>query len=90
MNGYPTTNKAYLAFYYPDESALHQGMNITCKLIVIKTNPNRVVKYIQKAFDVLNGQMPGSGKDCAFCRWIDDVSNVRNFSQKLDEWIDDK
>lgn len=44
--GYDTINKAYLAFYYPDECELHQGMPFNCMVIEVKTNLSRVDKLI--------------------------------------------
>ena len=44
--GYDTTNKAYLAFYYPDECELHQGMPFDCTILEVKTNHSRVEKLI--------------------------------------------
>jgi hypothetical protein len=38
--GYKTTNKAYLAFYYPDDCELHNGMCIHSTVIEVKTNPS--------------------------------------------------
>ena len=68
-NEYKTTNKAYLAYYYPDESELHNGMNMGCIILEVKTNPERVKPLIEKAYDILNGEMPESGENCEYCRW---------------------
>lgn len=67
--GYDTTNKAYLAFYYPDECELHEGMPFNCMIIEVKTNLSRVDKLIEKAYNVLNGEMPKSGENCEYCKW---------------------
>jgi len=56
--GYDTINKAYLAYYFPDECDLHEGMPFFCKIIEVKTNPNKVNKLVEKAHKVLNGEMP--------------------------------
>ena len=56
--GYKTTNKAYLAFYYPDECDLHNGMPFHCKIIEVKTDYNRVEKLVEQAHKILNGQIP--------------------------------
>ena len=42
MNKYKTTNRAYLAFYYPDDCDLHNGMCIHCTVIEVKTDPTHV------------------------------------------------
>ena len=67
--GYDTTNKAYLAFYYPDECELHNGMPFNCTIIEVKTNFSRVEKLVDKAYNVLNGDMPKSSEDCEYCNW---------------------
>jgi hypothetical protein len=47
--GYKTTNNAYLAYYYPDDCDLHNGMCMNCAIIEVKTNPNRAKKLVEKA-----------------------------------------
>ena len=67
--GYDTINKAYLAFYYPDECDLHFGMPFNCKVIELKTNPSFVKDLVKKAFDILNGDLPEVGENCEYCKW---------------------
>ena len=74
--GYKTTNKAYLAFYYPDECDLHDGMPFHCKILEVKTNFKKVEKLVEKAYNILNGPIPKSSKDCEFCKWRDESSKV--------------
>lgn len=77
MNDFNKTNKAYLAFYYPDdEYELHDGMNINCKVIEVETNPARAKKLAEKAYKILNGPMPESGKNCEYCKWRDETSGI--------------
>jgi len=68
-NGYKTTNKAFLAYYYPDDCDLHNGMDIHCKVMQITTNPSRVNDLLEKAQKVLEGKIPKAGKDCDYCKW---------------------
>jgi len=70
-NGYKTTNKAYLAYYYPCDCDLHEGMELHCTVMDVSTNTNRAKKLIEQAINVLNGDMPEPGKDCEFCKWWD-------------------
>jgi len=74
--GYDTTNKAYLAFYYPDECELHEGMPFSCTIIEVKTNLSRVDKLVDKAYSVLNEEMPNSGENCGHCKWVTDVTQL--------------
>ena len=74
--GYDTTNKAYLAFYYPDECELHEGMPFNCTIIEVKTNLSRVDNLIDRAYTVLNGELPDSGENCGYCKWNDQISTL--------------
>ena len=71
--GYDTTNKAYLAYYYPDECELHEGMPFNCTIIEVKTNLSRVNKLIEKAHDALNGEQPDSNENCEYCKWNQEI-----------------
>ena len=69
---YDTVNKAYLAFYYPDdECELHNGMPFNCTVIEVKTNPAKVKKLTEKAFTILNSEIPDSNENCEYCKWRD-------------------
>lgn len=74
--GYKTTNKAYLAFYYPDDCELHNGMCIYCTIIEVKTNPSHAKELMNKAYNVLNGSMPKHSDNCKYCKWTNDISMV--------------
>ena len=67
--GYDTTNKAYLAFYYPDECELHKGMPFNCTVIEVKTNHSRINKLIDKAHSILSGELPDSNENCEYCMY---------------------
>ena len=71
--GYGTTNKAYLAFYYPDECDLHEGMPFNCTIIEVKTNFSRVDKLVDKAYNILNGEIPESHENCEYCKWNQEI-----------------
>jgi CRISPR/Cas system-associated exonuclease Cas4 (RecB family) len=75
--GYKTTNKAYLAFYYPDECDLHDGMPFHCKILEVKTDFNSVKKVVERANTILNGQMPDPDKNCEYCKWIENASILK-------------
>lgn len=69
VNNYKTTNKAYLAYYYPDDCDIHDGLDICCTVTEIKTNPDNAKKIIDDAIKVLNGKMPNPSSECGFCKW---------------------
>jgi CRISPR/Cas system-associated exonuclease Cas4 (RecB family) len=71
-NGYKTVNKGYLAYYYPDDCDVHNGLDMNCEVVEVKTNPDRVVKLINKAKKIINNDIPDCGKDCEYCRWVGD------------------
>ena len=72
--GYETTDKAYLAFYYPDECELHKGMPFNCTIIEVQTDFSRVDNLLNKAYNILNGEMPNSNKDCEYCKWNQELN----------------
>jgi len=74
--GYNTISKAYLAFYYPDECELHEGMPFNCTVIEVKTNLSRVDKLVDKAYNILNGEMPESNENCDYCKWNQEIIKI--------------
>ena len=72
-NSYKTTNKALLAYYYPEDSDLHNGMRIGCTVIEVVTNPAHVKDLLIRACDVLDSPMPDPGENCGYCRWVDQM-----------------
>jgi len=69
MNDFKTTNKGYLAYYYPDDCNLHNGMPFYCKIIEVNINHNIVKKLVKKAYNILNDEIPESNKNCEYCKW---------------------
>jgi hypothetical protein len=74
--GYKTTDKAYLAFYCPDDCELHNGMCIHCTVIEVKTNPTHVKNLVNKAYNVLNGPMPKHSDNCEYCKWKEETLKI--------------
>jgi len=67
---------------------LHNGMNMNCTIIEVKTNPDRVNSLIEKAYDILNGEIPESGEKCEHCKWINQVTNDKyGINKYLDDWL---
>ena len=69
-NGYKTKNIAFLAYYFPCECDIHQGLDIQCKILKIKTNAERISKLLEKAVKILSNEMPEPSNDCEYCEWI--------------------
>ncbi len=75
MNGYKTANKGYLAFYYPEDCELHDGMDMHVKILEIKTDPDRVKTLLSKADNILQlEEPPQPSKECEYCLWAKGVS----------------
>jgi hypothetical protein len=72
-NGYKTVNKAFLAFYCPDECDLHQGLIIKCTLLEVETNPGRIKGLVEKAYTILTGEIPENAANCEYCKWKDET-----------------
>ena len=74
--GYDTTNKAYLAFYYPDECELHERMPFNCTIIEMKTKLSRVDKLLDKAHNILLEDIPDSNENCPYCNWNQEIFSI--------------
>jgi hypothetical protein len=87
-NGFQTTNKAYLAFYYPGECDLHDGMPFKCKILEVKTRPSSLEITIKKACSIINEPIPKHGEECEYCKWTENTShNKWQINKNLDCWI---
>jgi len=75
-NGYKTTNKAFLAYYYPDDCDIHKGMCMHCSVVEVQTDPGRVTEIIKKAHKVLNGEIPEHGENCEYCKWFEKNTKI--------------
>jgi hypothetical protein len=40
------------------------------------SNPHPVIKLVNKAYNVLNGQIPKPGNNCEYCKWKEETSKV--------------
>jgi len=76
-NNYKTTNKAYLAFYYPEDCELHNGMDMKCTIIEIKTSIKKAEELLDNATDILElEEPPKPSKECEYCWWAKGVVGV--------------
>jgi len=71
--GYQTTNVAYLIYYYPEKSVLHDGMIIKTAVVKVTTSISRVKHLLQKAKEIMEGEMPASGEGCGYCKWLKEL-----------------
>jgi hypothetical protein len=85
---YQTKNKAYLAYYYPYECDLHEGMPFNCKILEVKTNPSRVTKLLDKSINLMRGEIPKPSDDCDYCKWIKHSGEKHiQINKNLDDWL---
>lgn len=69
-NGKPTTGKGILIFYYPDLTEnIERGFDFVIKVVELNTNPKQAEQRFLGGVSVLDGDLPDSGKTCAFCGW---------------------
>ena len=74
---YKTTDKAYLAFYYPDECDLHEGMPFHCTILEVETSPSHAKELVNMAYNVLNGSIPEPSENCGYCKWITETHDIK-------------
>ena len=65
----------YLIYVYPDLGKyLHRGFPMVVHLVKLKGDPDRTVKRIARAIEILEGRIPKASSDCDFCAWYDKIS----------------
>lgn len=69
--GYSIYDRAFLVYYYPVDSALHDGLSLYSKVEEVMVNPLNAVNLIGYAFRILRGDLPSLSEACEFCRWMD-------------------
>jgi len=69
-NGQPAARTAYLVYYYPLESKLHQGFQFGVTVHELTTEPEAAYEVFAGGAKCLAGPLPESAPTCEFCRWI--------------------
>lgn len=69
QNGYPTTGRGYLLFYWPQE--VQDGALIRFRIdpVEMKTDVAHAERLLQDAATLLRGPRPAQHSDCAFCAY---------------------
>jgi len=70
---YQTTDKAYLIYYYPEKSVLHNGMIIKTSIVEVTTSISRVKHLLQKAKSIIEEKIPEASTSCAYCKWLKEL-----------------
>ncbi len=71
-NSYETEDYAYLLFYHPDKVNEDGTMLFNSDLIKMPISVQNAENIFKRAIATLNGEMPGSSKDCGFCGWAEE------------------
>ena len=48
-------------------------MPFNCTIIEAKANLSRVNELIDKAYNILNGELPESNENCEYCKWNQEI-----------------
>jgi len=68
-NGYETEDFAYLLFYLP-EKVLESGEFIfKNELVKMKIDIKHAEFLLDRAINIIKGEMPEASKDCKYCKW---------------------
>ena len=68
-NGHPTSRTAYVIYYFPVDGKLHDGFPFDVAVHRIATHPEAAYQVFADACHCLQGPLPASAVECAFCRW---------------------
>ena len=75
-NRKPSSGIGHLIYFYPgDGDRLHEGFPMQVTVKTLTTNPERVPVALEQAMKLLDGQFPGSAKDCPFCAYVETVKS---------------
>jgi len=73
-NDIKVSNFAYLVYYFPEESKIHNGISFGFKVEKVETDPDGIKKYIEEAIKCLESdKLPPSGEECEYCKWVNQV-----------------
>ena len=68
-NGHSTSRTAYVIYYFPIDGELHDGFPFDVAVHRIVTHPEAAYQVFADACHCLQGSLPASAVECAFCRW---------------------
>lgn len=65
---------AYLVYYYPETSKIHNGIIFGVEVIPVKTDIEKAREFIREAIECLQSdELPESSENCEYCKWIESV-----------------
>ncbi len=69
-----TAGFGYLIFFYPElKDSSDNGFPMNITVVKVEGHPEHVSQRIQKAIDILRGNIPESSDTCSYCKWYKDV-----------------
>lgn len=72
-NGYKTTDFAYLVYYSPETSKIHNGITFNFDVKKIDIDISHAEKVVYDAINCLKNDLPKSNENCGYCKWVNDV-----------------
>jgi len=75
-NKYDTEDYSYLLFYHPTEVNDSGDIVFHTDLIKLKVSINNAAKIFHEALELLNLDIPIAAKNCNYCNWISENSNI--------------
>ncbi len=69
-NGYETEDYAYLLFYHPDKVNGNGDVVFNTDLVKMNVTASNAEKILEKALEVLEGEMPNPAVGCEYCKWV--------------------
>ncbi len=77
-NKKPTSGFGHLIYYFPEQSdKLDKGVPLQVHVQTLKTDPGQAFKEFLKAIDILEGEMPKAANNCVFCRWHEQLKELK-------------
>lgn len=68
-NGYETEDYSYLLFYHPDKVLESGEVIFHSDLVKISVSIQNAERIIQKAIEILSGELPKANEHCLYCKW---------------------
>ena len=76
-NGYKTSDKSYLLFYYPNSVNAGGEVIFETRLVPLKVNTENGEKMFRKAVKLLDSDTPPEpSKECQFCEWARRMTSI--------------
>lgn len=68
-SGYSNKNIAYIVYYSPVKGMLHKGFPFKVEVHKLETDPDSAYRLFLEAKRCIEGAIPESNSECAFCKW---------------------